>query len=56
MENPNRTLLRALFYALIMVILGYFVPLLIRTGAIPLDREWWSDGYFFDIDRILGGV
>lgn len=56
MENPNRTLLRALFYALIMVILGYFVPLLISTGAIPLDREWWSDGYFFDIDRILGGV
>ncbi|KAF7142704.1 hypothetical protein RHSIM_Rhsim05G0073800 [Rhododendron simsii] len=39
-----------------MVILGYFVPLLISTGAIPLDREWWSDGYFVDIDRILGGV
>lgn len=55
-ENPSRTLPKALFYALIMVVLGYIVPLLTGTGAIPVDREVWSDGYFADIAKILGGV
>ncbi|RVW38504.1 putative polyamine transporter [Vitis vinifera] len=35
---------------------GYFVPLLVGTGAIPLDREMWVDGYFADIAKILGGI
>ncbi|XP_073045752.1 probable polyamine transporter At1g31830 isoform X2 [Primulina eburnea] len=55
-ENPGKTLPKALFYALILVVFGYFFPLLISTGAIPLDRELWSDGYFSDIAKILGGV
>lgn len=55
-ENPNKTLPKALFYALILVVLGYFVPLLVGTGAIPLDREMWVDGYFADIAKILGGI
>lgn len=55
-ENPGRTLPRALFYALILVVWGYFFPLLISTGAVPLHRERWSDGYFSDIARMIGGV
>ncbi|KAL5724602.1 hypothetical protein ACHQM5_007842 [Ranunculus cassubicifolius] len=55
-ENPGRTLPRALFYALIFVVFGYFFPLLIGTGAIPLDRESWTDGYFSDIAKMIGGV
>ncbi|KAK6159605.1 hypothetical protein DH2020_006919 [Rehmannia glutinosa] len=57
-ENPGRTLPKALFYALILVVLSYFFPLLIGTGAntVPLDRTLWSDGYFSDIAKILGGV
>ncbi|XP_050363942.1 probable polyamine transporter At1g31830 isoform X2 [Argentina anserina] len=55
-ENPSRTLPKALFYALLMVVLGYIFPLLTGTGAIPVDREVWSDGYFADIAKILGGV
>ncbi|XP_020207558.1 probable polyamine transporter At1g31830 [Cajanus cajan] len=55
-ENPRRTLPKALFYALILVVLGYFFPLLIGTGAVPLNRELWSDGYFSDIANIVGGV
>lgn len=55
-ENPKRTLPKALFYALILVVLGYFFPLLIGTGAVPLDRELWTDGYFSDIAKMLGGV
>ncbi|CAA0827756.1 Probable polyamine transporter [Striga hermonthica] len=57
-ENPGRTLPKALFYALVLVVVSYFFPLLIGTGArnVPLDRELWSDGYFSDIAKMLGGV
>lgn len=56
MENPSRTLPKALFYAFILVVSGYIFPLLVGTGAIPLDRELWSDGYFSDIAKMIGGV
>ncbi|XP_021905310.1 probable polyamine transporter At1g31830 isoform X1 [Carica papaya] len=55
-ENPGRTLPKALFYALIFVVIGYIFPLLIGTAAVPLDRELWSDGYFSDIAKMVGGV
>ncbi|KAL1832261.1 hypothetical protein ACET3Z_001912 [Daucus carota] len=55
-HNPKKTLPKALLYALIMVVLGYFLPLLAGTGAVPLQRDLWSDGYFSDIAKILGGV
>ncbi|KAL5550812.1 hypothetical protein UlMin_000988 [Ulmus minor] len=55
-KNPKKTLPKALFYALIFVVLAYFFPLLIGTGAMPLDRELWTDGYFSTIAKILGGV
>jgi amino acid transporter len=55
-ENPKRTLPKALLYALILVVLGYFFPLLVGTGAVPVDRELWTDGYFSDLAKILGGV
>ncbi|KAL9370639.1 hypothetical protein Peur_035779 [Populus x canadensis] len=52
----NTTLPKALFYALILDVSAYFFPLLICTGAVPLDQEMWSDGYFSDIAKILGGA
>ncbi|KAL5561249.1 hypothetical protein UlMin_030996 [Ulmus minor] len=55
-ENPSKTLPQGLFYALILVVLGYIFPLLIGTGAIQVHRELWSDGYFSEIAKILGGV
>ncbi|KAK3019947.1 hypothetical protein RJ639_002994 [Escallonia herrerae] len=55
-ENPKKTLPKALFYALIQVVLVYFLPLLIGTGAIPLNRDSWEDGYFSDIGKKVGGV
>ncbi|XP_058189014.1 probable polyamine transporter At1g31830 [Rhododendron vialii] len=55
-DNPKKTLPKALFYALILVVCGYFFPLLIGTGAIPVDRELWTDGYFSDIAKMVGGV
>lgn len=38
------------------MVVGYFFPLLVGTGALPLDRELWTDGYFSDIAKLLGGV
>ncbi|XP_009355624.2 probable polyamine transporter At1g31830 isoform X1 [Pyrus x bretschneideri] len=55
-ENPGTTLPKSLFYALILVVVGYIFPLLIGTGAVPVERELWSDGYFADIAKMLGGV
>ncbi|KAG6500711.1 probable polyamine transporter At1g31830 [Zingiber officinale] len=55
-DNPTRTLPKALFYALVLVVVSYLYPLLAGTGAIPLDRELWTDGYFSDVAKILAGV
>ncbi|KAL6985610.1 proline dehydrogenase [Sarracenia purpurea var. burkii] len=55
-DNPKKTLPKALFYALILVVCGYVFPLLIGTGAIPLNRDLWADGYFSDIAKMVGGV
>ncbi|XP_040986153.1 probable polyamine transporter At1g31830 isoform X2 [Juglans microcarpa x Juglans regia] len=55
-DNPKRTLPKALLYALILVVLGYFFPLLTGTGAVSVNRGLWTDGYFSDIAKIIGGV
>ncbi|XP_074592330.1 putative polyamine transporter At1g31830 [Curcuma longa] len=55
-DSPTRTLPKALFYALVLVVVSYLYPLLAGTGAIPLDRELWTDGYFSDVAKILAGV
>ncbi|CAH8389716.1 unnamed protein product [Eruca vesicaria subsp. sativa] len=53
--NPSRTLPKALFYALLLVVLSYIFPVLAGTGALPLDQELWTDGYFAEIGRVIGG-
>ncbi|GLT56642.1 hypothetical protein SLA2020_296700 [Shorea laevis] len=55
-ENPKRTLPKALFYAFILVVLGCFFPLLIGIGTLPVNRELWTAGYFSDIAKMIGGV
>ncbi|KAG9445372.1 hypothetical protein H6P81_016712 [Aristolochia fimbriata] len=55
-HNPKRTLPKALFYALLLVVLGYFFPLLVGTGAIELHQEMWSDGYFSEAAKLIAGV
>ncbi|KAL8170539.1 hypothetical protein V2J09_022343 [Rumex salicifolius] len=55
-ENPKKTLPKALFYALIFVVAAYFFPLLAGTGAIPLNQSEWTDGYFADLAKLIGGV
>ncbi|KAF8729750.1 hypothetical protein HU200_017718 [Digitaria exilis] len=55
-ENPGKTLPKALFYAVVFVVVGYLYPLLAGTGAVPLDRSQWTDGYFSDLAKLLGGA
>ncbi|KAL9664397.1 hypothetical protein QQ045_019797 [Rhodiola kirilowii] len=55
-DNPKKTLPKSLFFALILVIVGYFFPLLIGTGAVALERDMWSDGYFAVIAKMIGGA
>ena len=55
-DNPKKTLPKSLFYAMILIVLSYFFPLLIGTGAVPLNRSLWTDGYFSDVAKIIGGA
>lgn len=55
-QNPKKSIPKALFYALILVVVGYFFPLLAGTGAIPLQRNMWTDGYFSYVAKIIGGA
>ncbi|KAL3500109.1 hypothetical protein ACH5RR_039202 [Cinchona calisaya] len=55
-QNPKKTLPKSLFYAMILVVVSYLFPLLVGTGALPLQRDEWTDGYFSDIAKMLGGV
>lgn len=55
-DNPGKTIPKALFFALPLVVSVYIFPLLFGTGAVPLHRDLWSDGYFSDIAKIIGGV
>ena len=54
-NNPKKTLLKALIYTLILVVLSYFFPILIGIGSIPVNDELWTKGYFFEIAKILWG-
>ncbi|XP_051193858.1 probable polyamine transporter At1g31830 [Lolium perenne] len=53
--NPEKTIPRALSYALIVVVGGHLYPLITCTAAAPVVREFWSDGYFAEVGTILGG-
>ena len=55
-DNPKRTLPKSLLCTLILVVLGYFFPLLIGTSVVPVNHELWIDSYFSDIVKIIGGV
>lgn len=55
-DNPQRTLPKALLLAVLLVVGGYIIPLLAGTGSIDVVRSQWNDGYFADIAAIIGGV
>jgi amino acid transporter len=38
-NNPGKTLPKALLYDVVLVVLGYFLPLLVGTGVVEVNRE-----------------
>uniref|UniRef100_A0A7I4DY35 Uncharacterized protein n=1 Tax=Physcomitrium patens TaxID=3218 RepID=A0A7I4DY35_PHYPA len=54
-EKPQRTFPKALMWAVLIVIVGYVVPLLAGTGAITPNDALWESGYFADVGKAIGG-
>ncbi|CAN6555911.1 unnamed protein product [Malus baccata var. baccata] len=54
-EQPQKLFPKALFSAGILTCLGYIIPLLAATGAIPLDQESWVDGYLATAGEMIAG-
>lgn len=44
-DNPGRTFPRAMFWSVLFVFLGYFVPLFVLLGASDAPQSAWVDGY-----------
>ena len=54
-ENPSKTFPKALFGAVVLVVLSYLIPLLAGTGATNSAPSEWSDGYFAEVGMLIGG-
>lgn len=50
-RDPAKTFPRAMLYAMVMVVLAYFIPLLCGIGASDADWRDWDDGYFATVGR-----
>jgi amino acid transporter len=53
-ENPQRTYTRAIFGAVILVVVTYFVPVA-AIARIGLDPNTWTTGGWVDVARIMSG-
>ncbi|KAK7359250.1 hypothetical protein VNO77_01203 [Canavalia gladiata] len=54
-EEPHKTFPKALLSAGLLTCLGYIIPLLAATGAVPLDQQSWVGGYFADVAELVAG-
>ncbi|KAK6803427.1 hypothetical protein RDI58_001211 [Solanum bulbocastanum] len=55
-EDPGKTISKALFYAPPLAVSANIFFRLFGKGIVPLHRGLWIDGYFSNIDKIIGGV
>ncbi|KFK34013.1 hypothetical protein AALP_AA5G090700 [Arabis alpina] len=54
--KPMRWIVSVVLYALVLVVVNYVFPVLAGTGGMPLDQKVWTDGYFADIGKVIGGA
>jgi len=54
-KNIGRVLSRGLFWAFLMAVLGYFLPLLVALGASDAAQEDWVDGYLAVVASDIAG-
>lgn len=55
-EDPGRTLPRAMFWAVLLMTVGYLVPLLVAIGATDSTQADWVDGYLATAAGLIGGA
>ncbi|KAJ4804436.1 Amino acid permease family protein [Rhynchospora pubera] len=56
-DNPSRTFPKAIFGAVVLVVLSYAIPLLAGTGALDETKTGeWTDGYFSQVGFEIGGT
>lgn len=54
-DKPQESFPKALLWAVVLVIVGYVIPLMAGTGAVKADDSQWEDGYFADVGLAIGG-
>ena len=56
-SNPQSTFPRAMFIAVIIVVLNYILPLAIGIGVTSSIASWaqWNDGSLSEVAKLLGG-
>jgi amino acid transporter len=54
-KEPGRTLPRAMMSAIVLIVIGYLIPILIATGATDSTQEDWVDGYLATAAKEIGG-
>ncbi|XBI23824.1 hypothetical protein VPH35_048996 [Triticum aestivum] len=54
-ERPERTFLRALAAAVVLIAASYLLPLMAATGATDASPDAWVNGYLADAAGIIGG-
>jgi len=53
--DPGRVFPRAVGYSVLLVVLGYLLPLLVALGATETVQMDWSEGYLANIATQIGG-
>lgn len=48
-QDPGRTFPRAMLYAILLVVLSSFFPVLVGTGAFRGSYQSWQAGYFVTV-------
>ena len=54
-SDPARTFPRAMYGAVVLVTLGYVLPLLVATGTSNAPQQDWKSGYLATVASDLGG-
>ena len=54
-EDPGRIFPKAMFWSVLLVIAGYFIPLLVALGATNAPSEAWEDGYLARVAENIAG-
>src|SRR5690606_17701261 len=52
-QDPGRTFPRAMLYAILLVVLSSFFPVLVGTGAFRGSYQSWQAGYFVTVAGAL---